>query len=229
MKDKKEKAKKIVRILKQLFPQTQTSLVYKTPWEFLVAVILSARNTDKKVNEVTEKLFKKYKTIENYSNADAKELEKDLGRLGLFRQKAKFIEQTARIINDKYKDRIPKTMKELLSLPGVGRKTANVILGRLYGVVVGIAVDTHVARLSKLFGLTKNTDPNKIEKDLMKILPKREWFDFTNRMIAYGRAYCPAHCKHKDCPLKDYCEAMSHPMCKSLFPQSCVLEKSAVH
>lgn len=204
MKDKKDKAKKIVRILKQLFPQTQTSLVYKTPWESLVAVILSARNTDKKVNEVTKKLFKKYKTIENYSNADVKKLEKDLSRLGLFRQKAKFLKTTASIINDKYNGKIPSSMDKLIELPGVGRKTANIILGNLYGIVEGIAVDTHVARLSKLFGLTKNTDPNKIEKDLMLLLPKNEWFNFTNRMIAYGRKYCKASCNHKNCLLRSY-------------------------
>lgn len=204
MKDKKEKAKKIVRILKQLFPQAQTSLVYKTPWEFLVAVILSARNTDKKVNEITEKLFKKYKTIENYKNADIKELEKDLDQLGLFRQKAKFIKQTAKIIDEKYNGKIPNSMEKLIELPGVGRKTANIILGNVYETVVGIAVDTHVIRLSRLFGLTNNKDPNKIEQDLMQILPKEEWFDFTNRMIAYGRKYCKAPCKHQACPLKNY-------------------------
>jgi len=204
MQNKREKAEAIVKELKKLFPKIQTSLNYKTPWQLVVAVILSARNTDKKVNETTEKVFSKYKSIEDYKNADLKELEKDLNKLGLFRQKAGFIKATARIISDKYKGKIPKTMKELVLLPGVGRKTANVILGRLYGKVVGIAVDTHVSRLSCLFGLTKNKDPNKIEQDLMKILPKKQWFDFTNRMIAYGRRYCKASCKHTDCPLKDY-------------------------
>ena len=200
----KNKAEKIVRELRKLFPQTKPSLDYNDPWQLLVAVILSARNTDKKVNEVTKALFKKYKTIENYKNADLKELEKDLSNLGLFRQKAKFIKQTAKIIDEKYNGNIPKTMEELISLPGVGRKTANIILGRLYGVVEGIAVYTHVTRLSRLFGLTKNKDSNKIEQDLMKILPKKEWSDFTNLMIAYGRKYCPARCKHNSCPLKNY-------------------------
>lgn len=201
---REKKATKIIKDLKKLFPNPKTILNYKTPFELLVAVILSARNTDKKVNEVTKKLFEKYKDIVDYKNADLKKLEKDLSQLGLFRQKAKFIKETATIISNKYKGKIPKTMEDLTSLPGVGRKTANIILGRLYGVVVGIAVDTHVTRLSRLFGLTKNKDPNKIEQDLMKILPKKEWLDFTNRMIAYGRTYCPAHCKHKDCPLKRY-------------------------
>lgn len=200
----KQKTLEILKILKKLFPNPKTILNYTTPFELLVAVILSARNTDKKVNEVTTKLFKKYKTVKDYKNADLSELEKDLGQLGLFRQKAKFIKNTATIINDRHKGEIPKTMDELTSLPGVGRKTANIILGNLYGIVEGIAIDTHVTRLSKLFGLTKNKTPEKIEQDLMKILPKKEWFDFTNRMIDYGRAYCPAHCKHANCPLRNH-------------------------
>ena len=200
----KEKAENIVNDLKKLFPTSKTVLSYSTPWELTVAVILSARNTDKKVNEVTKDLFKKYKTIKDYKNADIKDLEKDLSRLGLFRQKAKFIKNSAQILLEKYNGELPRTMGELILLPGVGRKTANIILGNVYGVVEGIAVDTHVTRLSKLFGLTKNSDPNKIEKDLMEIIPKQEWFDFTNRMIDYGRLYCPAHCKHNQCPLKKY-------------------------
>ncbi len=201
---KKQKALEILRVLKKLFPNPKTILNYKTSFELLVAVILSARNTDKKVNEVTKKLFVKYKTIKDYKDAKIKELEKDLSQLGLFRQKAKFIKNTAAIIIDKHKGEIPKTMAELTELPGVGRKTANIVLGNIYKIYNGIAVDTHVTRLSKLFGLTANTNPEKIEKDLMEILPKSEWFNFTNRMIAYGRQYCPAHCKHLDCPLKNY-------------------------
>ena len=204
MKRAREKTSHVLRELKRLFPNVKPSLEYNNSWQMLVAVILSARNTDKKVNEVTIDLFKKYKTINDFKNADLKDLEKDLSTLGLFRQKAKFIKQTAKIIDEKYNGNIPKTMEELISLPGVGRKTANIILGRLYGVVEGIAVDTHVTRLSRLFGLTSNKDPNKIEQDLMKILPKKEWFDFTNLMIAYGRKYCTARCMHKNCPLNSF-------------------------
>jgi len=200
----KQRALEILEVLKTLFPNPKIILNHTTPWELLVAVILSARNTDKKVNEVTAKLFKKYKNIKDYKNVGVKDLEQDLNKLGLFRQKAKFIKNTAAIINNKYKGQIPKTMDELTSLPGVGRKTANIILGNVYGIVVGIAVDTHVTRLSKLFGLTKNTNPEKIEKDLMLLLPKSEWFDFTNRMISYGREYCKASCKHLTCPLRNY-------------------------
>lgn len=200
----KQKALKILTALKTLFPNPKTILNYVTPFELLVAVILSARNTDKKVNEVTAKLFKKYKTIKDYKNASLNELEKDLNTLGLFRQKAKFVKNSATIIIDNHKGEIPKTMRELIELPGVGRKTANIVLGNLYNIYEGIAVDTHVTRLARLFGLTKQKNPNKIEQDLMKLLPKNEWFDFTNRMIAYGRTYCPARCRHQDCPLKKF-------------------------
>ncbi|MBI2028130.1 MAG: endonuclease III [Candidatus Levybacteria bacterium] len=200
----KQEIEEILKILKELFPNSKTILNYTTPFELLTTVILSARNTDKKVNEVTEKLFEKYKEIKNYKNINLSELEKDLSQLGLFRQKAKFIKETARIIDEKYKGQIPRTMNELTKLPGVGRKTANIILGNLYGITEGIAVDTHATRLSRLFGLTNNKNPEKIEQDLMKILPREEWFDFTNRMIAYGRTYCPAHCKHSNCPLRNY-------------------------
>lgn len=202
--ENKKKILQILKVLRKLFPNPKTILNYTTPFELLVAVILSARNTDRKVNEVTKKLFTKYKTIKYYKNADLSELEKDLNKLGLFRQKAKFIQNTAKITDEKYNGEIPKTMNELIQLPGVGRKTANIILGNIYKIYEGIAVDTHVTRLSKLFGLTKNKTPEKIEKDLMQIIPKEEWFDFTNRMIDYGRKYCPSHCKHTNCPLRDY-------------------------
>lgn len=204
--DQNQKILKIIKVLKKLFPKAKTVLNYKTPWELLVAVILSARNTDKKVNEVTKKLFAKYKSVRGYANADLTELEKDLGQLGLFRQKAKFIKKSAEIIIDKYNGKIPNTMEDLLALPGVGRKTANIVLGNIYKIYEGIAVDTHVTRLSRLFGLTNNKDANKIEQDLMQILPKNEWFNFTNRMIEYGRAYCKSSCKHTTCPLKQYVE-----------------------
>jgi endonuclease III len=202
-----KKTEHVLKVLKQLFPNAKTALMYNTPFEFLVAVILSARNTDKKVNEVTSKLFKKYKTVNDYANANSDELEKDLNQLGLFRQKAKFVKESAKIILSKHNGLIPKTMDELISLPGVGRKTANIVLGNVYGIVEGIAVDTHVTRLSMLFGLTKQTNPDKIEQDLMEIIPKSKWFDFTNRMIEYGRKYCPAHCKHSSCPLKNYAKS----------------------
>jgi len=200
---RKKKAEKIVRKLKKLFPNAKVSLNHTTNWEFLVAVILSAQCTDKKVNEVTSKLFKKYKKLDDYVNADLKEFEQDIHSTGFYRNKAKNILATAKIIKEKHSGRVPKTMEEMLALPGVARKTANVVLGEAFGVVEGIAVDTHVRRLTRLLGLTKETNPNKIEKDLMSILPRKEWKDFTIRMIEYGRKYCPAvpNHSHKNCPL----------------------------
>ena len=193
---------KIVRKLKQLFPHAKIVLKYRNNWELLVAVQLSAQCTDKKVNEVTEKLFKKYRTLDDYTNADPREFEKDIHSTGFYRNKTKNILAAAKMVKEKFGGKIPRTMPEILTLPGVARKSANVILGNAYGVVEGIAVDTHVKRLSKKLGLTTHDDPVKIEKDLMELLPKKEWFDFTYRLIDYGRKYCPARPhRHELCPL----------------------------
>ena len=202
LQSQKEKAKKIIEILKKLYPKTEKFLHFSNHFELLVAVILSAQTTDKKVNEVTARLFKKYKNLNDYVKADLQEFQKDIQQIGLYKTKAKNILQTAQIIKEKYHGAIPNTMEEMIELPGVGRKTANVVLGYAHKIVEGIAVDTHVTRLAQLYGLSFSSDPKKIEQDLMKILPKEEWFDFTNRMIAYGREYCPAkkH-EHKTCPL----------------------------
>src|SRR3989344_3906090 len=193
---------KIINKLKELFPNAKIALKYSNNWELLVAVILSAQCTDKMVNKVTDKLFKKYKTLADYVKADPKEFENDIRSTGFFRNKTKNILASARIIVEKFQGKVPKTMKDLLTLPGVARKTANVILGNAFGVYEGIAVDTHVRRLSKLYGLTNHDDPDKIEQDLMKIVPKKDWFKFTYLMIDYGRKYCPARKhNHKYCPL----------------------------
>ncbi len=196
---RKIKALKVIKALKKLFPNAKIALKYSNPWELLVAVVLSAQCTDKKVNEVTEKLFKKYQTFDDYLKANPKEFERDIKSINFYKNKAKNILATAKIIKEKFKGKVPKTMEDLLSLPGIARKSANIILGNAYGIVEGIAVDTHVRRLSKKFGLTSHDDPEKIEKDLMQILPKKEWFDFTYRMIEYGRKICPArkhNCNH---------------------------------
>lgn len=199
---RREKAVKIVAVLKKLFPKAKIALEYGNNWELLVAVILSAQCADKKVNEVTAKLFKKYRTLGDYGKADLKEFEQDIRSTGFYRNKAKNILTAARIVKEKFGGKIPQTMEEILTLPGVARKTANVVLGNAYGVVEGIAVDTHVRRLSRLLGLTVENDPNKIEKDLMQILPKKEWFGFAHRLIDYGRKYCPARShNHAACPL----------------------------
>ncbi len=196
------KVKIILQELKKLFPQVKIFLKYSNNWELLVSVILSAQCTDVMVTKVTENLFKKYKTLDDYVKADIKEFEQDVRSTGFYHNKAKNILASAQIIKKTFKGKIPNTMEEMLTLPGVARKTANVVLGNAYNIVEGIAVDTHVRRLSKLYGLTNNDDPNKIEQDLMNILPKSEWFNFTYRMIECGRKYCPAKKHdHANCPL----------------------------
>lgn len=199
-----DKAVKIISGLKKLFPKSRTALDWSTPWELLVATILAAQATDKKVNEITKRLFYKYQTIDDYARAHLKDFENDIKHIGLFRMKAKNILATAKIIVMKYHVQVPQSMAELIELPGVGRKTANIVLSSAFGVIEGIAVDTHVRRLTQLFGLTKNDDPNKIERDLMKIVPKKEWQQFNYRLVDYGRKYCPARCKHANCPLKKF-------------------------
>jgi len=192
---RKKRARVVLKELKRLYPTLQPFLHSNNDFEFLVAVILSAQCTDKKVNEVTEKLFQKYKKREDYVNAKLENFEKDINQIGLYKSKAKNILACAKMIQEQFHGKIPNTMEKMILLPGVGRKTANVVLGNIYGVVEGIAVDTHVARLSEKFSLSDHKDREKIEKDLMHILPKKEWFLFTNRMIAYGREYSPAHKK----------------------------------
>ena len=195
----------IVRELKELFPDAHCMLRYGNPWELLVAVELSAQCTDKKVNEVVVKLFSKYKTLDDYARAKPAQFERDIYQTGFYRNKTKNILAAAKIVKEKFGGEVPGTMREILTLPGVARKTANVILGNAYGVVEGIAVDTHVMRLSRLWGLTKEKNPVKIERDLMALLPREEWFDFTYRTIEYGRAYCTARVKdHNKCPLAKY-------------------------
>lgn len=203
--ERKKRAARIVKKLQDLFPSAKIVLKYSNNWELLVAVILSSQCTDKKVNEVTKKLFKKYKTLDDYVKADPKEFERDIHSCGFFRNKTKNILAAAKIVKEKFGGEVPHTMEEMLLLPGVARKTANVVLGNAYGVVEGIAVDTHVARLSQKLGLTDHKDPVKIERDLMKLIPNKDWFFLTYGLIEYGRRICPAR-KHADCA--------SHPLAK---------------
>lgn len=188
------RAEKIMQELDKLFPNPKVPLNYTTPWELLVAVVLSARNTDKKVNEVTKDLFQKYKILDDYRNASLEEFEQDIAQIGLRKQKAKAIKEAAEIVATKHGGKIPKNMQDLTSLPGVGRKTANVILSELSSPE-GIVVDTHVMRLAQLFGLTDKKDPEKIEKDLMEIVPKAKWRDFPLQLIYYGRNHHKARSK----------------------------------
>jgi len=193
----------IISKLKELFPIINPTLEYSKPFEFLVAVMLSAQSTDKQVNKVTKKLFRKYPNIVDYITAEKSEFEKDISSVGLYRRKAMSILAVAEIIHNQYNDKVPNSLEKLIQLPGVGRKTANVALGQIYKKAEGIAVDTHVIRISRLYNLTKNSDPIKIEKDLMKIIPKSEWINFTMRVIEYGRKFCPATSHdHLNCPLE---------------------------
>ena len=200
------RAEQIVSVLKKKYPHATIALKFKNPWELLVAVILSAQCTDKKVNEVTEKLFKKYRVLEDYVRADRKEFERDIHATGFYHAKTKSILTTAKLVKEKFHGKVPATMEEILTLRGVARKTANVVLGNAYGVVDGIAVDTHVRRLSQRLGLTTHHDPIKIEKDLMTLLPKKDWFASTYLLIDHGRAICTAKDPRCDlCPLAKIC------------------------
>jgi len=201
---RKGKTLKLVATLKKLFPNPKIALVYQNNWELLVSVVLSAQCTDKKVNEVTAKLFVKYRKLDDYVKANKRAFEQDIRSTGFYRNKTKNILASAKLIAQKHGGRVPNTMEELLALPGVARKTANIILGNAFGKVEGIAVDTHVIRLSRKFGLTKETNPDKIERDLMVLLPKKEWFTFTYRFIEYGRRYCSARTCPVDHPLRKF-------------------------
>lgn len=200
----KEKAKHIALELKKLFPNPHTPLNHSNPWELYVAVALSAQQTDVGVNKVTDALFKKYKKLADYKNASFDEFDLDIKSINFHKGKAKAILSAAKIVSDTYNGNMPQEMDQLLELPFIGRKTANVILQEAFGKSEGIVVDTHVKRLANLFGLTKNTDPVKIEKDLMEIVPQKDWREFGLGLIYYGRTYCKASCKHTDCPLREF-------------------------
>jgi len=199
---KRKRVELIIHTLTGLFPQAKIMLRYGSPWELLVAVILSAQCTDKMVNRVTASLFAKYKTLNDYVHADQKEFEQDIFMTGFYHMKAKHILATSKLIATTYGGKVPQSMEEMVKLPGVGRKTANVVLGNAFGVVEGIAVDTHVMRLAHVLGLSTAKTAEKVEKDLMKIVPKKDWLRFTYLLIEYGRAYCVARKHdHKQCPL----------------------------
>ncbi|MBI3634408.1 MAG: endonuclease III [Candidatus Yonathbacteria bacterium] len=200
MKKENTKLLKVIRVLERLFPNPKCALHYRTPFQLLVAVILSAQCTDKKVNEITVKLFKKYKTLDDYVSAKPSEFERDIYSTGFYKNKTKNILSAAKTIKKDFGGKVPKTMGEMVKIPGIGRKTANVVLGELYGTAEGIAVDTHVIRLSRLLGLTKHTDATRIERDLMNIVPKKDWVRFSHMLILYGREYFPARCNHFNCP-----------------------------
>ena len=204
--DTKQHVKKTIARLKKTYPAARIALTYSNPWELLVAVILSAQCTDKKVNEVTAALFKKYRTLDDYVRADLNTFEKMIRPTGFYHAKARHILATAQLVKEKFNGKVPRQMENLLTLKGVARKTANVVLGNAYGVVRGIAVDTHVRRLSQRLGWSASDDPERIEKDLMTLVPKKDWFKITYLLIDHGRALCTAKDPRCDlCPLNDIC------------------------
>jgi len=216
MKDEKKELKKrslrIVKKLKELFPNAKIVLKYRNNWELLVSVILSAQCTDKKVNAVTKKLFPKYRILNDYIQASQAEFEQDIKPIGFYHAKTKNILGAAKMLKERFEGKIPKTMQEILKLPGVARKTANVVLGNAYGVVDGIAVDTHVMRFAQKLELTIYKDPVKIERDLMGLVLKKDWFFLTYGLIEYGRHICVRR-KH---------ECKDHPLTK-IYPRAATI------
>lgn len=190
--DEKQRTRQIVSTLRRAYPDARCSLNFTNPLELLVATILSAQCTDERVNLVTADLFRKHRRAEDYAAAPPEELERDIRPTGFFRNKAKSIRAACAIIAGRYGGRVPETMEELLELPGVARKTANVVLGNAYNVASGVVVDTHVARLSQRLALTANEQPEKIERDLIALVPRKDWILFPHLLIAHGRAVCKA-------------------------------------
>lgn len=206
MQEPQERVRAILPILKRTYPQARCSLDYSTPLELLVATILSAQCTDQRVNAVTKALFKKYRSAADYATAPQEELEKDIQSTGFFRNKAKALKGMAATLIEKHGGKVPRAMEELTTLPGVGRKTANVVLGNAFGLAEGIVVDTHVGRLSQRLGLSTHQDPSKIEQDLLKLIPKEDWTLWAHLLIHHGRAICTArNPKCAQCPLLPHC------------------------
>lgn len=203
---KEEKVKLIIQRLSKVYPHPKTALNFTTPLELLVATILSAQATDKLVNLITPELFKKYQSAKEYADASVEEIDSMIKKVNFHNNKAKNIHAAAAIIAEKYKGKVPDNMEELDALPGVARKTANVVLGNAYHKAEGVVVDTHVMRLSTKLGLTEKKDPEKIEQDLMKIVPQEHWIDFSHMLILHGRDMCTAR-PHtcEGCPLGDLC------------------------
>ncbi len=204
--DKDKKVKEIIKRLSKVYPDPKTALEFNTPLELLIATILSAQTTDKTVNLVTPELFKKYKSASDFANASIEQIDGLIKRVNFHNNKSKSIKAATQMIVEKFEGKVPDNMEDLDALPGVARKTANVVLGNAFKKAEGIVVDTHVMRLSAKLGLTDKKDPVKIEQDLMKIVPKNKWIDFSHLLINFGREYCPAR-PHKceNCPLGELC------------------------
>jgi len=201
-----QRAPEIIRILSEAYPDAKVALRFSNPLEMLVATILSAQCTDEKVNEVTATLFEKYRTAEDYLKVPEDELKADIKPTGFFNQKATSIREACRRIVEVYDGRVPDTMEDLITLRGVARKTANIVMGNAFGKVEGIAVDTHVKRLANRLGFSEQSDPDKIEQDLMRVIPRDRWFDFTYVLIDHGRATCVARKPRcEECPVNHLC------------------------
>lgn len=195
----------IIKRLEKVFPD-KLELNFSTPFELVVAVVLSAQERDAKVNEVTKELFKKFNTPQQFANASLEEIEKEISSISFYKKKAKYIKQISQILVEKYGGEVPKSIEELEKLPGIGRKSANMILYNAFGINEGIAVDRHVLRVSQRLGLTKQQKPEKAEQELMKLVPKDQWGKFSNLLILLGRYICTAQKpKHSECPLYDLC------------------------
>jgi len=202
----KEKVAKILILLEKEHPDAKISLEFSNPLELLVATILAAQCTDAKVNQVTKSLFKKYRTAEDYAKADLAKFETEIKQTGFYRAKAKRVRDACRMLVEEFGSKVPRTMKELMKLPGVARKTANIVLSNAYGIAEGIAVDTHVLRLVKRLGLTQSKTREKIEADLMQIVPKECWLRFSDLLIFHGRRVCTAKKpKCNQCVLNEFC------------------------
>lgn len=206
----KLRTKKIIGVLQKEYPTARTALLHDNPLELLIATILSAQCTDERVNKVTPQLFKRYKTVKQFAEANNAELESIIKSTGFYRAKAKSIINCCKALVKNYRGNIPKDINELVKLPGVGRKTANVVLGSAFGIASGIVVDTHVKRLSERLGFSEQINPEKIEVDLIKIVPQKYWIDFGNYLIWHGRKTCQARKpKCLDCSINSYCFSKS--------------------
>ena len=202
----KERIGKIIRILRREYPGSRTALGFESPLQILVATILAAQCTDKRVNQITPALFSKYPTAAAFAAADRAELEAEIRPTGVFRNKAKSIIGAARKIVEDFDGRVPANMADLITLPGVARKTANIVLSSGYGIAEGIAVDTHVKRLSGRLGLSRQRDPEKIEKDLLRLVPKKDWLDFNYMLVNHGRKTCQARKPRcPECLVRRFC------------------------
>ena len=203
-----ERVSEILKRLDQLYPDVTCALTHKDPWELLVATILSAQSTDVRVNMVTPELFKKYPTVQDFAKLEPQQLEADIRSTGFFRNKSKSVVGAARRVVNEFGGKVPDNMDDLLTLPGVARKTANVVLGTWFRKAEGLVVDTHVHRISRRLELTKNDDPKKIEQDFMRVIPREKWILFSHQVIWHGRRLCFARSpKCVDCPLENICHA----------------------